>query len=142
MPREQNDPRDALFERLYEALHEDGVEDLAEQVAALQRQDIDVETTIAEGLQLFAAFRGQQKLARARVRVERLQRAVQEFLHGTSDSMVAARQEIAQLLAGESRGRLYAAVHRKLEAVSAEDLQSLSDDAALAAFLERCADEV
>jgi hypothetical protein len=136
MPRDERDPReDALFEKLYDALDEQADAETIRE--SLTSAGIDVDTAVREGQKVFASFLAQQRLVRARERLERI-RSVAISVRGKAiASLDAAREELARILAGEGTGEKYLAYHRQLRKIDEHDLASLTDDAALIDFVEQ-----
>jgi|GEM_PF-3009971 len=137
MPRdERKESADALFERLYDALGEEGIDDAERLRESLTESGVDVEGTLERGRALFSNFLKRQKMARARARFERAREAVESFKQEAARSLEDAKAGLAQALSGETTGERYLAYHRKLEAVTDDDLESLNDDAALLEFVQ------
>lgn len=142
MPRDgRKQSEDALFERLYDALGEQGVDDTASLRTSLRESGVDVEKVLSHGRELFANFLRRQKLSEARTALERARAAVREFRRSAGESIQGAREELARALTGETSGERFLAYHRKLERVNAEDLESLKDDAVLLEFVKRLQSE-
>ncbi len=142
MPRDTHDPSaDALFERLYDALSEgeaSGVENLWKMLA---ESGVDVDRILAVGKKQFADFLAQQRVARARTRLDLARKALESVRAPAVESIDAIRNKLAQALSGASTGEAYAAYHRKLQSLEKEDVESLGDDSALLDFLARIATE-
>ena len=136
MPRDEHDAReDALFEKLYDALDEQADAEAIRD--SLKSGGIDVDRAVREGQKLFASFLAQQRLVRARERLEKI-RGVAISVQGKAiASLDAAREELARILAGEGTGEKYLAYHRQLRKIEENDLVSLTDDAALIDFVEQ-----
>ena len=136
VPRDEDQhSADALFERLYDALGESGVDDIASMRKRLEDAGIDVSRVLEQGASMFDGFVRRERLRVARERFERAKRAVAEFRRGLVQSVGTAREELARALAGEASGEQYLAYFRKLENVDAGDIESLKDDAALLEFV-------
>ena len=138
MPRDTHDPgADALFERLYDALSEGD----ASSVDALRKRllefGVDVDRVLSTGKEQFAKFLAQQRVVRARTRLDLLRKALESVRSSAVESIEAIRVELAQILAGASTGEAYVTYHRKLQLLEKEDLESLRDDSALLEFLVR-----
>lgn len=138
MPRdERRSERERLVEKLYDALGEEGVEDVDSMKVSLSEEGVDVDRAIREGKGLFSDFLKRQKLARAREKLVRIRSAVSEFVKSSDLSLDRAREEIARALAGDRGEEAYQAYHRKLGSVEEEDVKSLADDAALLEFVRK-----
>lgn len=126
---------DALFERLYDALSEEALSSgsLRE---SLKSAGVDADSAVREGQKLFASFLAQQRLTRARQRLDRVRALIGSVTETAVSSMEAARDELARILAGAESGEKYLAFHRQLQKIDRDDLASLTDDAALIDFLD------
>jgi len=138
MPQDRHDPgADALFERLYDALSEEDASSVDALRKRLAEFGIDVDRVLSTGRKQFANFLAQQRVARARARLDLLRQAMESVRASAVESIDAIRDELAQILAGASAGEAYVTYHRKLQSLEKEDLESLRDDSALLEFLSR-----
>ena len=131
--RDRYREREELLDHLFEVLSEGEDIDVVEQT--LIDSGVDVESAVTKGQELVSNFLKRQKLARGRARYERIKKAVAEFQAGVTGSAGEAREAISRAIAGGSSGHRYQVVHRKLESITAEDLESLTDDAVLSEFI-------
>lgn len=134
------DPRLDFVSDLYEALN-DRPRDPVELRESLEEKGIDVEATLSRARRVIDRQRGIRRLAEAREKMARVRSAVLRWMEEGRQSVSAARDDIAQALAGDANAPAYQAYHRKLEEVSDEDLASLGDDAELLEFIERMEDD-
>ena len=109
--------------------------------ARLVKDGVSFDAAVQKGKELFATYCGQQKLARARERADRIRTAAEAVLRGAHGSFEATREAVAQMLTGEASGTYFQTVHRKLQSVEPADFESLKDDAALAEYLATLAEE-
>ncbi|MBK8229984.1 MAG: hypothetical protein IPK72_05205 [Candidatus Eisenbacteria bacterium] len=99
------------------------------------------DAAVQKGKQLFATYRGRQKLAQAREKADRIRTAAEAILRGAHGSFEATREAVAQMLTGEASGTHFQTVHRKLQSVEPADFESVQDHAALAEYLATPAEE-
>jgi len=135
MPLDKNKPIE-LFAQLYEDLKEDAP-DIASMRRSLEKQGVDVEATVSDGLRLFADFKKRKRLERARRKLDNLRKAVRSWSGTTQHSLGTMREDVARALAGGGGEVVYQTYHRKLASVDTADLESLSEDAALLEFIAR-----
>lgn len=138
----RDDQHVEFFSKLYEDLT-DRPADLDAMREALEERGVDVTATITQGLALIAEHKKRMRLVEAREQLGRIRGMVAEWAARGSGSLSAAKDDLARALSGETGGPAYQAYHRKLGKVSAEDLESLTEDAALLEFLDEIdADQV
>jgi hypothetical protein len=133
-------PGDDLFDRLYNALSEGG-SDAATLRTSLERDGVNVDRVLRQGLELFSTFVGQQQLARAREQLDQVRSLLTRIKHAPLPSVGALRDDFARALAGADTGDAYFAYYRKLESIDPDDLASLPDDAAVLDFISRLAEQ-
>jgi hypothetical protein len=131
-----------FLENLLSAFEETPAPDEATLRASLSEAGVDVEALLSRCLALVHALSGQQRLMAARQKLDRIRTAVAKLGNLAEGLSQRSRQELAQAFAGSSSGVLVQAYFRKLEAVTQEDLASLSEDLGLIEFLEKIEREV
>ncbi len=123
-----------FFSQLHEDLTDQPVDSDAMR-EVLEERGIDVTATVTSGLELIAEHKSRMRLIDARRKFNRLRSIVERWAAQGTGRLAPVKDDIARALSGETTGPAYQAYHRKLKALSAQDLETLGEDAALLEFL-------
>lgn len=131
-----SDRRLEFLSTLYEALA-DRPRDASELRQSLEDSGIDVNTALAEARAKVSQHRKTLRLRAAQEKFARLREVIALWTDQGKQSVQVVREDLARALAGDAGAPAYQAYYRKLEGVSADDLNSLEEDAGLLDFIDR-----